>query len=366
MKNKKIISLLASTAIATVVSTSAYSQLSITGYVEASYMAGKSERGVSDANLNLVTGKQLGNETLIRVATNGKMSNGMAYSVYQEFESDEGVRMHARGIEIVPTTGLAVGYSFDGAKGSEIARTATPYVTNRHTDVTGLTGIVEPIDVTSGEHFVYADVINLAGKTSQLSFAYAPNLDATSVNGSDRIVTLTNNNSGYGVGYSVTPITGLTARAGYTKVEQNLKSNQDVKMKTLGVTYATGPFAIGAQRYNQEGLKGPAGTASTLAGTASAPQAATHEDETTLLSATYAVTKELTVGFGYAEQERTMAGVKNPVDAESRLFSIGYNLGPVVLSYDFEKSENVPVTQNGAHVSGRDVDMNKIRVRANF
>ena len=366
MKNKKIISLLASTAIATVVSTSAYSQLSITGYVEASYMAGKSERGASDANLNLVTGKQLGNETLIRVATNGKMSNGMAYSVYQEFESDETSKMHARGIEIVPTAGLALGYSFDGAKGSEIARTATPYVTNRHTDVTGLTGIVEPIDVTSGEHFVYADVINLAGKTSQLSFAYAPNLDSGSINGSDRIVTLTNNNSGYGVGYSVTPITGLTARAGYTKVEQNLKANQDVKMKTLGVTYATGPFAIGAQRYNQEGLKGPAGTATNLAGTTSAPQAATHEDETTLLSATYAVTKELTVGFGYAEQERTMAGVKNPVDAESRLFSIGYNLGPVVLSYDFEKSENVPVTQNGAHVSGRDVDMNKIRVRANF
>jgi len=366
MKNKKIISLLASTAIATVVSTSAYSQLSITGYVEASYMAGKSERGASDANLNLVTGKQLGNETLIRVATKGKMSNGMDYSVYQEFESDEGARMHARGIEIVPTTGLAVGYSFDGAKGSEIARTATPYVTNRHTDVTGLTGIVEPIDVTSSEHFVYADVINLAGKTSQLSFAYAPNLDAGSVNGSDRIVTLTNNNSGYGVGYSVTPIAGLTARAGYTKVEQNLKSNQDVKMKTLGVTYATGPFAIGAQRYNQEGLKGPAGTATTLAGTTSAPQAATHEDETTLLSATYAVTKELTVGFGYAEQERTMAGVKNTVDAESRLFSIGYNLGPVVLSYDFEKSENIPTTATTAHVSGRDVDMHKARIRANF
>jgi hypothetical protein len=368
MKNKKIISLLASTAIATVVSTSAYSQLSITGYVEASYMAGKSELGSSAANPNLVTGKQLGNETLIRVATKGKMSNGMDYSVYQEFESDESVRMHARGIEIVPTTGLAVGYSFDGAKGSEIARTATPYVTNRHTDVTGLTGIVEPLDVTSSEHFVYADVINLAGKTSQLSFAYAPNLDSTSANGSDRIVTLTNTNSGYGVGYSVTPIAGLTARAGYTKIEQNLKSNQDVKMKTLGVTYATGPFAIGAQRYNQEGLKGPVGTAATSpqAGIASAPQAATHEDETTLLSATYAVTKELTVGFGYAEQERTMAGVKNPVDAESRLFSIGYNLGPVVLSYDYEKSENVPVNQNTAHVSGRDVDMNKIRVRANF
>ena len=206
----------------------------------------------------------------------------------------------------------------------------------------------------------------MVGKTSQLSFAYAPNLDSGSVNGSDRIVTLTTTNSGYGVGYSVTPVTGLTARAGYTRVEQNNKAFQDVKMKTLGVTYAAGPFAIGAQRYNQEGVKGPAGTASTLAGTTSGPQAAAHEDETTLISATFAVTKELTLGLGYAEQERTTAGVKNPVDAESRLFSVGYNLGPVVLSYDFERSENIPLTQVGTHVSGRDVDMHKARIRANF
>ncbi len=366
MKNKKIISLLASTAIASVISTSAYSQLTITGYVEASYMAGKNERGTVETNTNVITAKQLGNETLIRIASTGKMSNGMGYSVYQEFESDESVRMHARGIEVLPFTGVALGYSFDGAKGSEIARTATPYVTNRHTDVTGLTGIVEPLDVTSSEHFVYADINNLAGKTSQISFAYAPNLDATSVNGSDRIVTLTNNNSGYGIGYKVTPITGLTASVGYTKIEQNLKANQDVKMKTAGISYATGPFAAGIQRYNQEGLKGPAGTATNFVGTTSAPSATTHEDQTTLISATYAVTKQLTVGIGYAEQERTRSGAKDIVDAESRLFSIGYNLGPVVLSYDFEKSENVPLTQNGAHISGRDVDMHKARIRANF
>ena len=366
MKNKKIISLLASTAIATVVSTSAYSQISITGYVETSYMTGSAEVGNVATNGIVNTSKQLGNETLIRVASKGKMSNGMDYSVYQEFESDESARMHARGIEIVPTAGLALGYSFDGVKGSEIARTATPYVTSRHTDVTGLTGIVEPMDVTSGEHYVYVDLNNMVGKTSQLSFAYAPNLDSTSVNGSDRIVTLTTTNSGYGVGYSVTPVTGLTARAGYTRVEQNNKAFQDVKMKTLGVTYAAGPFAIGAQRYNQEGVKGPAGTASTLAGTTSGPQAAAHEDETTLISATYAVTKELTLGLGYAEQERTTAGAKNPVDAESRLFSVGYNLGPVVLSYDFEKSENIPTTAAAAHASGRDVDMHKARIRANF
>ncbi len=353
MNNKKIISLLASTAIATVVSTSAYSQISITGYVEASYMTGSANVGTTTTNAIVNTTKQLGNETLIRVASKGKMANGMDYSVYQEFESDETSRMHARVIEIVPMGGIALGYSFDAAKGSEIARTATPYVTSRHTDVSGLTGITEPIDVTSSEHFVYFDVNNLVGKTSQLSFAYAPNLDSASANGSDRIVTTTAANSGYGLGYSVTPIAGLTARAGLTKIEQANTSFQDVNMKTLGVSYATGPFAIGAQRYKQEGLK-------------AAPQAATHEDKTTLISATFAVTKELTLGLGYAEQERTRAGVKDTVDAESRLFSVGYNLGPVVLSYDFEKSENVPLTAATANASGRDVDMHKARIRANF
>lgn len=366
MKNKKIISLLASTAIATVVSTSAYSQITISGYVEASYMAGDADIGSNAATAIVNTSKQLGNETLIRVASTGKMANGMGYSVYQEFESDEAARMHARGIEIAPMGGVAVGYSFDGAKGSEIARTATPYVNNRHTDITGLTGIVEPVDVTSGEHFVYVDVNNMLGKTSQLSLAYAPNLDSGSVNGSDRIITQTITNSGYGLGYSLTPIPGLVARAGFTKIEQNNVSNQDVKMKTIGVSYTSGPFAIGAQRYNQEGIKGPAGTATTGAGTTSAAQAASHEDETTLISATFAVNKELSFGFGIAEQERTRAGVKDPQDAESKFISVGYNLGPVVFTYDFEKSENIPVTQNGAHISGRDTDMHKARVRANF
>lgn len=353
MNNKKIISLLASTAIATVVSTSAYSQISITGYVEASYMTGSAQVGSTATNAIVNTTKQLGNETLVKVASKGKMANGMEYSVYQDFESDEGSRMHTRGIEIVPMAGIALGYSFDGVKGSEIARTATPYVTSRHTDVSGLTGITEPIDVTSSEHFVYFDVNNLLGKTSQLSFAYAPNLDSASVNGSDRIVTTTNVNSGYGLGYSITPIAGLTARAGLTKIEQSNPSFQDVNMKTLGISYATGPFAVGVQRYKQEGLK-------------ATPQAATHEDRTTLVSATFAVTKQLTLGVGIADNERTMAGAKNPVDAESKLFSVGYNLGPVVLSYDFEKSENIPLTAIVANASGRDVDMHKARIRANF
>ena len=351
MKCKKIISLFTSTALIASISSVANSQVSISGYVEASYITGSAKVPSGTAIVN--TTKQIGNETVIVIASKGKLSNGMEYSVAQEFESDEATgTTHGRFIQLSPMAGVNVGYSFDQVKGSEIARTATPYVTSRHTDVTGLTGITEPLDVTSSEHSIYLDLVNILGASSQLSFAYAPNLDAASNNGSDRIITTTNSNSGYSVGYKVTPIAGLTAAVGVTKVNQNTVGFQNVDMKTLGLMYATGPFAIGAQRYRQEGLK--------------TSQAATHKDETTLLSATYSATKELTFGIGTAEQERTLAGVKNTVDTKSKLFSVGYNLGPVVLSYDMEKNEGIPTTAILGAVSGRDTDMHKVRVRAAF
>ena len=84
------------------------------------------------------------------------------------------------------------------------------------------------------------------------------------------------------------------------------------------------------------------------------------------LNCLFAATKQLTIGVGHAEQERTLAGVKGTVDTKSKLFSIGYNLGPVALSYDFEQNENVPVSGTVAATSGRDADTHKVRVRAAF
>jgi len=296
--------------------------------------------------------KQLGNETLIKVASKGKMSNGLEYNVFQEVETDENPSMHQRLIEISPTKNINVGYSFDSVKGGEIARTATPFATNRLTDITGTTGITEPLDVSSGEHFVYFDLNNLIGANSQLSVAYAPNLDSTSNNGSDRFITTTATNSGYGVGYKITPIAGLSIAAGMTRIDQNSAGHQDVNMRTLGATYAQGPFAVGIQRYRQEGLK--------------TSQAATHEDRTNIISATFAATKELTVGISRAEQERTLAGTRATTDTEARAFSVGYNLGPVVVSYDFEQNQNIPVSATTTAIAGRDTDTHKVRVRANF
>ena len=226
MTNKKIIGLFATTALFASLSSVANSQVTISGYVEASYMTGNSKAVSGASGVNQT--KQLGNETLIKVASKGKLANGMDYNIFQEFESDEAAtqNMHQRGIEITPMAGINVGYSFDQVKGSEIARTATPYVTSRHTDVTGLTGITEPLDVTSSEHSVYLDIVNKLGASSQLSVAYAPNLDSASNNGSDRIITTTNSNSGYAIGYKITPIAGLTASVGVTKIDQKAAGHE--------------------------------------------------------------------------------------------------------------------------------------------
>jgi len=350
MKKNKILGLLASTALIASFSSVANSQITISGHVEASYMVGTQRVVAGSAAVNQT--KQLGNETVIKFASKGKMSNGIEYNVFQDIASDQAHVLHGRQIEISPTKNINVGYSFDGVKGGEIARTATPFATNRLTDITGASNITEPLDVSSGEHFVYFDLNNLIGANSQLSVAYAPNLDSTSNNGSDRFITTTATNSGYGVGYKITPIAGLSIAAGMTRIDQNSAGHQDVNMRTLGATYAQGPFAVGIQRYRQEGLK--------------TSQAATHEDRTTIISATFAATKQLTVGISRAEQERTLAGSRSTTDTEARAFSIGYNLGPVVVSYDFEQNQNVPVTATTAAIAGRDTDSHKVRVRANF
>ena len=194
----------------------------------------------------------------------------------------------------------------------------------------------------------------VAGLVNRSPYISAPFSGDGATSGGPNSLGLNHSETGnYGVNaYGVSTLYWGTASVGITKIDQNTVGHQDVEMKTGGFTYANGPFAIGAQRYNQEGLK--------------TSQAATHEDETTLISATFAATKELTIGVGLAEQERTLAGVKGTVDTKSKLFSIGYNLGPVALSYDFEQNENVQVSGTVAATSGRDVDTHKVRVRAAF
>lgn len=354
MKTKtKVLSLVAASALLT---TSAFSQITVSGYMETSLMV--QERKATPITAagfeGLAAGKQLGNEGLIVVSGKGKMSNGQDASFYQEFESKTANNMVNRGFDIGIMPGVAFQYGFDRVFGSEIARTITPFAGKRQGDVTGSLATVELRDSTSGEHAIGGTLTNLVGPNSTFSVAFAPNRDATELSNSDNpTVTTTNSANSYGIGYRATVVPGLTVAAGLTKLDHKASGGfQDLDSKTLGFSYAQAPFAIGLQRVKTEGQI----TAVTLSA----------EDKMDLISGTFAATKELTVGLAYSTLERTRGSVASPVDAKLTTLTLAYNLGPVVLNFDHERAQNSALATTSNNVSGNDSTMNKLLARVAF
>lgn len=363
MKNKiaKSIGVL---GLASLMTTTAHAQLTISGYAEAGFLTGSTK-----GTLQAVNSKGLGGETVITVAGKGKLANGMEYSAYQNIDSDEATNgrntantkgpLTTRAITLSPSPMISLFYTYDGVYGGEIARTAVPVVTERVADLTGNATISEFIDVTSGSHAVGFD-INDVGPKGRLSVAYNPNLDSMPDNSSDRSYSgtgqtnYTNPASGYSFGYSVSP-GPVTLRVGMTKIDQKQSTTaKDAESKTLGVTFAQAPFAIGVQRTKNEGGKA-AYTSTTY-----------FEDEVDTVSASFAASKEVTIGATYSIMERTGPAIttKGP-DLKVTQLVVAYNLGPVVISGAYEDAKNRAVT-NSATTSGVDATTAKIKVKANF
>jgi hypothetical protein len=358
---KKVVKAIGVLSVASLMSTSAFSQISVSGYAEVGFMTG-STQGTRSTGLS----KNLGGESVITVAGKGSLNNGWTYSAYQNFDSDDMNNgrelgnvspMTTRAIVISPNASLNLFYTYDGVYGGEIARTAVPTLTDRVVDLTGATTLAEFIDVTSGTHAIGFDVLNV-GPAGRLSVAYAPNLDATQSQSSDRLYSGTgqagiNSASGYSIGYSVTP-GPIKIAAGYTKIDQKAASNStDPKSKTLGVTYTASDFAIGAQRtMNQDGRK--------IAGTI------LFDDTVDTISANFAATKEVTLGATYSKMERTVPGTTSGPDTKVMTVGAAYNLGPVIASIQYEDAKDKNAAANEVSVSGIDHKLTKIKVKANF
>jgi hypothetical protein len=363
MKNKiaKSIGVL---GLASLMTTTAHAQLTISGYAEAGFLTGSTK-----GTLQAVNSKGLGGETVITVAGKGKLSNGWDYSAYQNIDSDEATNgrntastkgpLTTRAITLSPSPMISLFYTYDGVYGGEIARTAVPTVTERVADLTGNATIAEFIDVTSGSHALGFDINNV-GPKGRLSVAYNPNLDSMPDNSSDRSYSgtgqtnYTNPASGYSIGYSVSP-GPVTVRVGMTKIDQKQSATaKDADSKTLGVTFAQAPFAIGAQRTKNDGGKAAYTTTNSF------------EDEVDTVSASFAASKALTIGATYSTMERTGPAIttKGP-DLKVTQLVVAYNLGPVVISGAYEDAKNRAVT-NSATTSGVDATTAKIKVKANF
>ena len=358
---KKVVKAIGVLSVASLMSTSAFSQISISGYAEVGFITGS-----TDGTRSTALSKTLGGESVITVAGKGSLNNGWTYSAYQNIDSDEVNNgreignvnpMTTRAIVLSPNANFNLFYTYDGVYGGEIARTAVPVLTERVVDLTGATTLAEFIDVTSGTHAIGFDVLNV-GPAGRLSVAYAPNLDATQSQSSDRPYAGTaqtgmNTASGYSIGYSVTP-GPIKIAAGYTKIDAKQAATAvDPTSRTLGVTYTAADFAVGAQRtQNSDGRK--------IAGTVD------FDDKVDTFSANFKATKDITLGATYSKMEREVIAVAKGPETKVMTVGVAYNLGPVVASIQYEDAKDKNGAANAVSVSGLDHKLTKIKVKANF
>lgn len=361
---KKITKIIGVLSVASLMCTSAFSQITITGYAEVGMIQGSAKGNAANSSSS---SKGFGSDTTLVIASKGKMTNGMEYDVNQTLQSDvvgNGIDtansspMTTRNIRLLPNKDVVLFYTYDGVYGGEIARTAIPILTERPTDISGLSGLSEFIDVTSGGHAVGFDVLNL-GPAGRFSVAYNPNFSTTQSSTSDRTYAATNyisglnNSSGYSFGYSVTP-GPIKVALGYTKIDAKSSATAvDPKSATLGVQYTMAPLAVGAQRTkNQDGIK-KVGTVAL-------------DDTVDSVSLTFAASKEISLGAIYSQMEREVAGSTTGPKTKTLHIVSSYNLGPVVASIAYEDAKDKTGAATAVTVAGHDSKVTKLKVKANF
>ena len=349
----------------TMATTIAQAQVKITGYLESSYMTGSGKNvatalltpngGTGTANTAMLDPlRGIGNESQLRFTTTHSVmgmnaeamlelrrQGGSTPSVYEERE----LRLSTADGSIIAFVGT------DFQRGIETVRNVYPSVNNRAGDIMGTgTGIVDPLDSTSGESYVGIEFPKVAGST-RISLAYAPQIATTGNMSSfnsdvllDRSATVNQNRYSIGV---TQPIGPVSLALGYMGGENNIATSgdQDPESKTIGLRYVAGPVGLGAQYI----INNNPVTAATK-----------NEDKQRTVSGTYALSKELSIGLIYTVQEGTSAGVTDPDKIKQQVIQAGYNLGPVVFQADYAR------VRDAQYVMNQDVDFAKLKAKVNF
>ena len=353
MQNKYV-KLLTATALSSVMSTGiAMSQLKISGYQETGFITGSTKGATESA-------KTLGTETGLRFDIAGKLNNGMDYAMILDTNN---FSVQSRLVQI-GTGNFEVYAGAEAIKGIELTRTINPTVNNRQSDITNGTGLTDALDGTSSENFVGFDVKNIAGN-GRFSVTYTPNTSqvgrvaaGTTVTNSVQTTDLAGTTANYTktddatsvvtVGYVMDITPQIRIGVGVLKGDSKTAANDDADSKTAGIRFAQGPFAVGYQYHKNENH-----TTKTTSQT----------NKVNTVSATYAVTKDLSVGVAHSKQDRTLEAASTPVtqpDLKQTAFQVGYSLGAVVLQGDYMKASQVN------HVAGADHSIVKAKAKVNF
>jgi len=376
--------LMLTTAIASVLTTAAIAQTSITGELRLNYKDVSASKGLGSAGTAKDTSFGFGAEQQINFATKGKINlGGLDYAAGFSIENDgeqtgtlfnENVYMDFTNA----SSGTTISFGRDHIQRSDSDFSATNLVGFTPNELTQTT------NATSGSWFnqnlgpaasqQYGIALLQNTPIGRFSYNFVPNnpkasasaanaTGATTVAGgtvnSDRNSVVDADTVGHAGSEAVNPNTttayeyGFVGNLGVTGLQAHYfkSKNNDFTMtwangavqaeaKNYGVRYNFGQFSAGANKkvYNSE--------AATLT-----------ETTETAYSIAYAVNKDLSIGVIKAEADRNTAST---ADQTVKGINLGYNLGPVALAAGYAK------TKDSLGTAGADNDVFMIRLLGAF
>jgi hypothetical protein len=332
--------LLISSALASgiIYSGSALAQTTVSGSLDLHYKAFS-----MDGNSTTST-RGIGRESQLNVQSKGKLNNGMDYAAGFSLEFDGGAPATTIGTNsnaatteketvtneniyiniIAGSTTLHMG--IDHMQNS--TNHSAPFVRNVLDDVAAGPGgmsATDQIGAKTKEAMAVGILQNIPGTGINLSALYAP--QGGSIGGSDQNAGTTGQrNSSYEIGFIGTDpfgVKGAKIHAFKNKEDASITGAADVNGTTYGVGYNFGQFALGVDVHKTN--------RQTTTGTLDADM------KNTMFSATFAATKDITLGAVYNKNDLT--GLT--ADEKIKAVQVGYNLGPVVITAEYADMENI-------------------------
>ena len=317
---------------------SAIAQTTITGNLDIQFKAISQEAGSSKVQSQ----RGFGRESQINIQNKGKLNNGMDYAAGFSIEHDgtetgTPAAFNENTFIDITSGNTTVSLSQDHFQNSH--RTAANFVGLIAEDITNSNGAANKaasdifLDTVGANPYAHYGIGILQNIPNIGSFSalYTPNNGPSQAAGvvavgDDDGLFDDNNESAYEIGFvGGFGVKGLNAHAFYNKQkvedQANDGTNRDIKGTNLGANYNFGQVTVG---YNNKKT------------TATTVNSETKQHE---YGVAYAISPTLTLGANYTKAKNSLAA--NGSDAESKSIAVGYNLGPVVLTAQFAKTENV-------------------------
>jgi hypothetical protein len=317
---------------------SAIAQTTISGNLDIGFKS-ISQEG-SGAN-KMASQRGFGRESQINIQNKGKLSNGMDYVAGFSIEHD--------GTETGTTQSFNENTFIDITSGNTTISIGQDHFQNSHRTAANFVGLIAE-DITNSNTVsanksatdIFLDTVGAnpyanygvgilqnIPNIGSLSALYTPDSTAVSSSagnvGDDDGLGDGDGESAYEVGFvGGLGVKGLNTHAFYNKGQKTnsgTATDRDTKGTNLGVNYNFGQVTVG---YNHKKTQFTAVNSETKQ----------HE-----YGVAYAISPAITLGANYTKAKNSLTA--NGADAESKSIAVGYNLGPVVLTAQYAKTENV-------------------------